>query len=169
MFFSCVALYFVLKIESVLVLLFLLVVVLIFSSNNVSVWWKKLFFLLLLFLTFQTSKPDRIEQMQSIGLAFLPYMLVSVLNMLKPKFSVWCKNCLQHRPTRIDYTSTYTGAWRKIERTMVMRWLVQWPLVFKFLGLVNRRPKKTLVWLVWWDNQRSVRTSRDMWWVLLES
>ena len=37
MFFSCVALYFVLKTESVLVLLYLLVVVLIFSFNNVSV------------------------------------------------------------------------------------------------------------------------------------
>ena len=36
-FFLCVALYFVLKTESVLVLLFLLVVVLLLSFNNISV------------------------------------------------------------------------------------------------------------------------------------
>ena len=44
------------------------------------------------------------NRMQSVGPVFFPYKLVLALNMLKSKFLVWCKNCLQHRPNRIDYT-----------------------------------------------------------------
>ena len=75
-----------------------------------------LFLFLILFLSSQTThlllscfcfshpkhqNPIELNQnrMQSVGPVFFPYKLVSVLNMLKPKFSARCKNYLQHRPT----------------------------------------------------------------------
>ena len=66
-FFPCVALYFVLKTESVLVLLFLLVVVLLLSFNNISVWCKKNLLLSFFFIAFVShilntkTQPNRTE------------------------------------------------------------------------------------------------------------
>ena len=50
--------------------------------------------------------PTELNQnwLQLVGPVFIPYKLVSVLNVLKPKFSVWCKYCLQHQPNWTDST-----------------------------------------------------------------
>ena len=117
--------------QSLCWLLFLLVFVLILSSNKVSVWQKKIllfyFFSCFCFSHTKHQNPTKRNwnQMQLVGSAFLPYKSVLVLNMLKPKFSVWCKNCLEHRPNRtkpittLDFT-LYTGALYEILYSQVV-------------------------------------------------
>ena len=55
------------------------------------------------------------NRLQSVDLVFIPYKSVLVLNVLKLKFSVRCKNCLQHRPNRTDYTP---NVWLLIPHTL---------------------------------------------------
>ena len=109
-------------------LLFFLVFVLILSSLFDE---KKilLFYFFSCFCFSHTKHQNPTErnwnQMQLVGSAFLPYKSVLVLNMLKPKFSVWCKNCLEHRPNRtkpittLDFT-LYTGALYEILYSQVV-------------------------------------------------
>ena len=126
MFFFPVLLYILCWKQSLCWLLFLLVFVLILSSNKVSVWRKKilLFYFFSCFCFSHTKHQNPTErnwnQMQLVSLAFLRYKSVLVLNMLKPKFSVWCKNCLQHRPNRTNYTP----------RLHIIYWCLVWDIVF---------------------------------------
>ena len=55
------------------------------------------------------------NRLQSVDLVFIPYKSVLVLNVLKLKFSVRCKNCLQHRPNQTDYTP---NVWLLIPHTL---------------------------------------------------
>lgn len=78
----------------------------LFNEKNSSFLFFFLAFLFFSHTKYQNLTKRNWNRMQSVSSAFLSYKSVSVLNMLKPKFSIWCKNYLQHRPTRTDYTPT---------------------------------------------------------------
>ena len=88
------------------------------------------------------------NRIQSVGPVFLPYKLVSMLNMLKSKFLIWCKdylthrlsmlkskfsirckNCLQHRPIRTNDTPRTSSDEERVETAAKIEFLPSTPLV----------------------------------------
>ena len=94
------------------------------SPSSAAIMVCLLFFFLILFLPSQTTHPLLLppiffffscfcfshpkhwnltelnrNRMQSVNSAFFPYKSVLVFNILKPKFSIWCKNYLQYWST----------------------------------------------------------------------
>ena len=91
-----------------------------FVSSRLRLMQKKSSFSLFFFCWFCFSHPKdqnltkwNRNQMQSVGLASLPYRLVLVLNMLKPKFLVRCKNCLQNQLIQTNYTPSFEYSFLK--------------------------------------------------------